>query len=306
MEKKVVKRIVLVAGGSGLIGQEVLKELNKCGHEVRILTRQENPEAPYFYWNPKNKEIDKAAIKGVQVIINLAGAGIADKRWSDKRKEIIFNSRIKPTQFLHEISQNIPALTQYISASGITCYGFEDPIKIYKESDDFGTDFLSTVVRRWEEVADLFSPQQKVVKIRTGVVLTEKGGALPKISGTIKKYVGAPLGSGEQKTPWVTLKDIARIYVHAVNNQLDGAYNASSANISNAKLTKEVAKHLHKPLWLPNIPGVVLKLALGELSTLVLEGVRIDNSKLLDTGFEFKHKTIDEALNYIYAEEEKD
>lgn len=306
MEKKVVKRIVLIAGGSGLIGIEVQKELNKCGHEVRILTRQENPQAPYFHWNPKKKEIDQAAIKGVQVIINLAGAGIADKKWSEKRKEEIFNSRIKPTQFLHEISQNMPALTQYISASGITCYGFEDPIKIYKESDEFGTDFLSTVVRRWEEVADLFSPQQKVAKIRTGVVLTEKGGALPKISATIRNYVGAPLGSGEQKMPWITLKDIARIYAHAVNQQLDGAYNASCANISNGKLTKEVAKHLKKPLWLPKVPGVVLKLALGEMSSLVLEGVRIDNSKILDTGFEFKHKTIDEALTYIYELEEKD
>jgi uncharacterized protein (TIGR01777 family) len=297
---------VLIAGGSGLIGQEVQKELNKYGHEVRILTRQENPKPPYFNWNPRKKEIDRAAIKGVQVIINLAGAGIADKKWSDKRKEAIFNSRIKPTQFLHEVSQNIPALTQYISASGITCYGYENPIKIYKETDDFGTDFLSTVVKRWEEVADLFSPQQKVAKIRTGVVLTEKGGALPKISGTIKNYIGAPLGSGEQKMPWITLKDIARIYAHAVNQQLDGAFNASCANISNVRLTKEVANYLNKPLWLPKVPAFALKLVLGEMSSVVLEGVRIDNSKILETGFEFKHKNIDEALNYIYKEEEKD
>lgn len=306
MVKKVEKRIVLIAGGSGLIGQKVQEELNKQGHEVRILTRQDNPNAPFYHWNPRKKEIDREALKGVQVIINLAGAGIADKRWTDKRKEIIFNSRIKPTQFLHEISQNTPALTQYISASGITCYGYDDPIRIYKESDDFGTDFLSTVVKRWEEVADLFSPQQKVVKIRTGVVLTEKGGALPKISGTIKNYIGAPLGSGEQKMPWITLKDIARIYAHAVSHQLDGSYNASAANISNAKLTKEVAKHLKKPLWLPKVPAFAFKFVLGEMSTLVLEGLRIDNSKILDTGFEFKHKTIDEALNFIYNEEEKD
>src|SRR5690554_5016782 len=306
MEKKVVKRIVLIAGGSGLIGQEIQNELNKCGHEVRVLTRRDNPKAPFFHWDPKKKEIDRAAIKGVQVIINLAGAGIGDKRWSEKRKEEIFNSRIKPTQFLHEISQNIPSLVQYISASGITCYGYDDPIKIYKESDDFGTDFLSMVVKRWEEVADLFAPQQKVVKIRTGVVLTEKGGALPKISGTIKNYVGAPLGTGEQIMPWISLKDIARIYVHAVNEQLEGAYNASCKNISNTQLTKAVAKKLNKPLWLPKVPGFALKVVLGEMSSMVLEGVRIDNSKILDTGFEFRHKTIDEALDYIYVQKEKD
>ncbi|PWH84717.1 TIGR01777 family oxidoreductase [Brumimicrobium oceani] len=305
MKKEVVKRVVLIAGGSGLIGLEVQKELNKCGHEVRVLTRKKDPKAPYFHWDPKKKEIDREAIRGVHVIINLAGAGIADQRWSDKRKEQIFNSRIKPTQFLHDISQNIPSLIQYISASGITCYGYEDPIRLYKESDEFGTDFLSTVVRRWEEVADLFSPQQKVAKIRTGVVLSEKGGALPKISGTIKNYVGAPLGSGEQQMPWITLKDIARIYVHTVNEQLNGAYNANSSNISNAKLTKVLAKKLSKPLYLPKVPSFALNLALGEMASVVLEGVRVDNSKILQTGFEFKHKTIDEALSFIYDKNEK-
>ena len=306
MVKKVVKRIVLIAGGSGLIGLEVQKELNKCGHEVRILTRKENPKAPYFHWDPKKKEIDREAIKGVHVIINLAGAGIADKKWSDKRKEVIFNSRIKPTQFLHEISQNIPSLIQYISASGITCYGYKDQIRLHKESDEFGTDFLSTVVKRWEEVSDLFSPQQKVAKIRTGVVLTEKGGALPKISITIKKGVGAPLGSGEQIMPWLTLKDVARIYTHAVNEQLDGSYNACSANITNAKLTKVIAKKLNKTLWLPKVPSFALNLALGEMASVVLEGVRVDNSKLAQTGFEYSHKTITEALVYIYDRYEED
>src|SRR5690554_6161208 len=276
MEKKVEKRIVLVAGGSGLIGQEVTKELSACGHEVRVLTRKKQPKFPCFYWNPKKKEIDRSAIKGVQVIINLAGVGITNKRWSVQRKKMIFNSRIQPTQFLHEISQNIPALTQYISASGITCYGYEHPLKIYKESDSFGTDFLSTIVKRWEEAADLFSPQQKVVKIRTGVVLTEKGGALPKISRAIKNYIGAPLGSGEQKMPWITLKDIARIYTYAVNHQLDGVYNASVADISNKDLTQKVAEKLKKPLWLPKVPAFIIKYALGEMSSLVLEGVRID------------------------------
>ncbi|WP_107039522.1 TIGR01777 family oxidoreductase [Brumimicrobium mesophilum] len=305
MVNKVVKRIVLIAGGSGLIGQEVQKELNKCGHEVRILTRDENPSAPYFHWDPKKKEIDREGIKGVHVIINLAGAGIADKRWTDKRKEVIFNSRIKPTQFLHEISQNIPSLVQYISASGITCYGYEDQIRLHKESDDFGTDFLSTVVKRWEEVADLFSPQQKVAKIRTGVVLTEEGGALPKISITIIKGVGTPLGSGEQIMPWLTLKDIARVYTHAVNEQLDGAFNACSSNITNEKLTKAVAKKLDKRLWLPKVPSFALNLALGEMSTLVLEGVRVDNSKIIQTGFEFQHKTIEEALIFIYDKNEE-
>jgi len=305
MVKKIVKRVVLIAGGSGLIGQEVQKELIKCGHEVRILTRDENPSAPFFHWNPKKKEIDREAIKGVQVIINLAGAGIADKRWSDKRKEVIFNSRIKPTQFLHGISQNIPSLVQYISASGITCYGHVDRIKIYKEDDGLGCDFLSTVVKRWEEVADLFSPQQKVAKIRTGVVLSEKGGALPKISNIIKNNLGSPLGTGEQIMPWISLKDIARIYAHAVNEQLDGEYNACSSNISNENFTKAVADKLEKKIWLPKVPTFALNLALGEMASVVLEGVKVDNSKIIQTGFEFKHKTINQVLTFIYDKNEE-
>src|SRR5690554_5608242 len=111
MVKKVEKRIVLIAGGSGLIGQKVQEELNKQGHEVRILTRQDNPNAPFYHWNPRKKEIDREALKGVQVIINLAGAGIADKRWTEKRKEIVFKSRNKPTQFVHKINQDTAALT---------------------------------------------------------------------------------------------------------------------------------------------------------------------------------------------------
>lgn len=300
------KKIILIAGGSGLIGVEVQNELIKSGHEVRVLTRKKQPNAPYFHWYPKEKEIDQIALQGVQVIINFSGKPIAGKRWTKEYKNAILNSRIKSTQYLHELSKNMPDLQQYISASGITCYGYEDPIKIYNENDKFGSDFLSIIVKRWEEVADLFSHTQKVVKLRTGVVLTEKGGALPKMSKQIKNYIGAPLGSGDQIMPWISLKDIARLYTYAVNHQLEGAYNASSANISNRKLTHLLAERLNKPLWLPKVPEFILKWVLGEMSSLVIKGVRIDNSKITETGFEFKHKTIEEALEYIYDRNESE
>lgn len=300
MESK--KKIILIAGGSGLIGQELQKELKKEGHEVRVLTRKDKPKAPYFHWSPKNKEIDRAALQDVQIIINLVGQPIAGKRWTSNYKTAILNSRIKPTYYLHELSKSMPELQQYISASGITCYGYENPEKIYNENNQFGSDFLSVIVKRWEEAADLFSSRQKVVKVRTGIVLSEKGGMLPRISKTIKNYIGTPLGSGEQILPWISLKDIARIYTHAVNQQIEGAYNASSGNISNQKFTHQLAKKLKKPIWLPKVPEFVLKLFLGEMSSLIIKGVRIDNSKILDTGFEFEHKTLEEAFDYIYEE----
>ena len=304
--KEEEKKTVLIAGGSGLIGQAVQKELHKYGHEVRVLTREIEPSAPYFYWDPKLKDIDLEALKGVDVIINLAGAGIADRLWTKKRKRELLNSRVKPNQFLHEMCDDIPTLKQFISASGINCYGYEKPTKIYKETDLFGHDFLSTLVRRWEEAVDLFAPDRKVAKIRTGIVLTEKGGALPKISIPIKYYVGSALGNGEQRMPWITLSDIARLYVHAVHKELDGVYNAASGSISNASLTHKIAKKLNKPLWLPSIPSFLLRTVLGEMASLLLDGIRVDNGKILKTGFTLKQKTIDEALYTIYGDEDTD
>lgn len=299
-------KIILIAGGSGLVGKALQIELEKSGHTVRILTRQKDAKPPYYHWNIETKEIDEAALKGVEVFINLSGAGIADKRWTEKRKQEIIDSRVSTTRFLFELSQKTPKLKHFISASGITCYGFEDAEKFYSEKDRFGDDYISFVVKAWEYEADAFSPHQKVAKVRTGIVLTQKGGALPKIYTTIKNYIGAPLGRGGQIMPWITLKDIARVYVHIVNNELEGAYNANSSNISNAQLTNAIAKKIKRPLWLPKVPKTVLKLMLGEMAEVVLNGVHADNTKLIKTNFEFKHKTIEEALHYIYDQKEKD
>lgn len=298
-----MKKTIAIAGGTGLVGKSLSKELQAKGHEVRILTRKENVQPPFYHWNPAAKKIDEAALKNVQVIINLSGAGIADKKWTDKRKKEIEESRIFPTWFLYELSENLPALTQYISASGITCYGFDNSEKLFTEKDKFGKDYISQVVREWEKAADLFSSHQKVAKIRTGVVLTENGGALPKISKTVKYFVGAPLGTGKQIMPWISLKDIVNLYVYAVEKELDGAFNAVADNVSNAELTNAIAKQLHRPLWLPKVPKFALKLVLGELSTMVLEGVHVSNQKIKDTGFQFEHPNLESALEYIYEVE---
>lgn len=299
-------KTILIAGGTGLIGVELRKQLEQKGHIVRVFTRQQNPSPPFFHWDPYNKIADHKALVDVEVMINLSGVPVVGKRWTEKRRQAIIDSRVDTNLFLHELSAKAPSLTQFISASGITCYGFEDPVKEYSEEDPYGTDFLSEVVKKWEASADTFSPQCKVAKIRTGVVLTEKGGALPIISKTIRYYVGSPMGRGGQIMPWITLKDIARIYVHVIEHQLDGAFNATSADISNAQLVNALAKKLHKPLWLPKVPSALIKLAMGEMSSAVLKGVHIDRSKILATGFEFKHKTIDDALIFIYVKNEAD
>ena len=233
-------RTILIAGGTGLIGKPLVDKLQERGHKVAILTRSPNSKIEYK-WSPSEKTIDEEALSGVDTIINLAGAGIADKRWSEKRKKELIDSRVKTTKFLYKLRVKMPDLEQYISASGINCYGYDQPERKHPETDNFGTDFLSVVVKRWEEAADLFESDYKVAKIRTGVVFDVNGGAMEKIAKTINNYIGAPLGTGKQWMPWLTIDDMVNIYVHAVEHRLEGPYNALANAHTNKEFTKTLA-----------------------------------------------------------------
>lgn len=292
---------ILLAGGTGLIGQNLVELLKSEGHKVNVLTRSDYNKENHFHWSPSSREIDDNSLENVDVIINLAGAGIADKRWTEKRKRILIDSRVDTTRFLYEVSEKIPNLKQYVSASGINCYGYENYNKKHKESDPFGNDFLSEVVEQWENAADEFKEKCKVAKVRTSVVLTKEGGALPKIATTIKNYIGAPIGSGKQWMPWISMDDINRVYAHIITNQLEGSYNALSDSATNKEFTKKLAKALNKPLWLPNVPSFVLKLALGEMSSVVLDGLQADNSKLIETGFQFRDASLENFFEKEYS-----
>lgn len=295
------KSIFLIAGGTGLVGTALTSHLKNQGHEVRILSRQPSDKASGIYhWDPKAETFDTEALEHVDTIINLVGAGIADKRWTEQRKKELIDSRVLPTKFLAKYAKDCSTLEQYISASGINCYGYEHYDRKHIESDPFGTDYLSQVVQKWEEAADTFATFTKVTKVRISVVLSADGGALPKIAGPIKSYVGAPLGSGKQWMPWITITDLARVFEHLAINRLEGAYNTLSGNETNKNVTKILAKSLSKPLWLPNVPGFFLKLVLGEMSSVVLKGLQADPQKLIDTGFTFKHETLQKAFSAVY------
>jgi uncharacterized protein (TIGR01777 family) len=292
---------ILLAGGTGLIGQKLVKLLESEGHVVNVLTRSDYKQDHHYHWSPSKGFIDEAALKNVDIIINLAGAGIADKRWTKQRKELLISSRVDTTHFLFEVSEKIPNLKQYISASGINCYGYKNYHKKHTETDPFGNDFLSEVVEKWENAADQFNKKCKVAKVRTSVVLTKEGGALPKIAKTVTNYAGSPFGSGKQWMPWISMTDINRVYAHIVANQLDGSFNALAGSVTNKMFTQKLAKSLNKPLWLPNVPSFVLKLALGEMSSVVLEGLQADNSKILDTGFQFKDTSLISFFDKEYS-----
>jgi uncharacterized protein (TIGR01777 family) len=295
-----MKEIVLITGANGLVAQELSKRLEK-EYSVRFLTRKKR-NSNEFEWDIKNQSIDETAFENVSHIIHLAGANISEKRWTDERKKELISSRIDSANLiLKTLQKNNIKLKSFISASGINYYGTKTTEKIFTEKDDPGNDFLSEVVVLWERVADDFKEQniaERVVKIRTAVVLSEKDGALKKMIPTIKMGIGSPLGTGKQYMPWIHIKDICSIYEFALkNSELDGAFNATSPeHTTNENLTKKIAEVLKKPLFMPNVPSFVLKLLFGELASALLEGSRASSEKIQKEGFKFEFPVLKGAL----------
>lgn len=295
-----MKEIILITGAGGLIARELAKRLEK-DYTVRFLTRKKKHDNE-FEWNIKEKTIDDTTFEGVSHIIHLAGANISEKRWTDERKKELISSRVDSANLIVKTLQEKKIkLKSFISASGINYYGTKTTDQIFTENDVPGNDFLSEVVVLWERAADQFKEQnlaERVVKIRTAVVLSEKDGALKKMMPTIKMGIGSPLGSGKQYMPWIHIDDICSIYEFALKNpDVDGAFNAvSPQHTTNENLTKKIAEVLKKPLFMPNVPGFVLKLIFGELADALLEGSRASAEKIQKAGFQFKFPDLKNAL----------
>lgn len=288
---------ILIAGGTGLIGKRLTTHLESTGNSVYILTRKPTA-ANHIFWNPSTHEIDTTKLSTITHLINLCGASLAGKRWSNAYKKELLDSRIQPALFLLANIQHFPKLSHYITASGINCYPLNQA-KVYTETDDFGTDFVSQLVKQWEETAELFSLHCIVSKIRISPVLDQQGGALQEIMKPIKAGVGAGLGSGKQAMPWIHYEDLARIFDFVIQKQLVGAYNALAATSTNKAFTQECAATIHKKIWLPNLPVFMVKLLFGEMSMLLLEGVEASHEKLTKAGFTFKHTELKEAISSL-------
>ncbi len=295
-----MKEVVLITGANGLIARELSKRLEK-EYTVRFLTRKKQHENE-FEWNTNAGTIDENALENVSHIIHLAGAGVAEKRWTEERKKEIISSRVGSAGLLLKaLQKKNQKLKSFVSASGINYYGTETTEKIFTEKNGPGNDFLSKVTTVWEQAADEFKNKQvaeRVVKLRTGVVLSEKEGALRKMLLPIKAGIGSPLGSGKQYMPWIHIADICSMYEFSLKNpELDGAFNAVAPQYAtNKDLTEMTAQVLKKPLFMPNVPGFVLKLIFGELSVAVLEGSRASAEKIEKAGFRFRFPDLKEAL----------
>ena len=288
---------ILVTGGTGLVGRRLTALLTEKNHEVRILSRNPKNENE-FKWDFSKGFVDDKAIENIDYIIHLAGAGIADKRWTKERKEVIINSRVATANLIFDKikSQNIP-LKGFISASGSNYYGAQTTAKVFKESDAVGTDFLGQVCQKWEEAANQFKELNIPVTIlRTGVVLSKTGGALEKM----RTPIVSPLGSGNQYMAWIHIDDLCNLYIKAIEETFVGVYNAVSPEFHTSKtFSKALAKAI-KRLFLPiAVPGFLLKLVFGELAIILLHGSRLSSDKIKEKGFIFKYKELALALKNL-------
>ncbi|SFD20590.1 TIGR01777 family oxidoreductase [Algibacter pectinivorans] len=294
---------VLITGATGLVGSEIVKLCHEKEIKVNYLTtskskivQKENYKG--FYWNPKTKEIDSSCFDGVDAIINLAGATIS-KRWTSSYKKVILSSRTETITLLISTLKSIKHTVKHVvSASAIGIYP-DSLTKYYDQSSsEISTSFLGQVVSVWEQAIDGFEALNiPVSKIRIGLVLSNKGGALKEMVKPIKLGVGSAFGSGKQWQSWIHIQDLANLFLYVLEHKLSGVYNGVAPNpVSNTELTKTAANVLSRPLFMPNIPKGIMKLVLGEMHILLFESQRVSSKSIVNKGFTFKYNYLEPAL----------
>lgn len=291
---------ILITGGTGLVGRSLVKKLEEHQHSVRVLTRSESEKENEFYWNVAKKEIDEKAFDNLDCIIHLAGANISE-RWTDDYKKELYSSRTDSANLLRETCEKKGIhLKSFISSSGINYYGtFTSDQILTEESGIIQNDFLAKLCDEWEKAADRFSTcADRVVCLRTAMVLAKSGGAFPLLKKTVDMNIGSAVGSGQQWMNWIHLDDLVNIYVDAVENKtMNGKYNAVADEVvTNKTFMKKLAKSSNK-FFLPfNVPSFIMKTVFGEMSAIILEGSRADNKKIKSEGFDFKYSHLDDAF----------
>ena len=298
-----MKKNVLISGGSGFVGKHLTDLLLANGYSVSILSRsqkQNTEQVNYYQWDVDANFIDENAVLKADYIIHLAGEGIADKRWTAKRKEVIVRSREQSIKLIYNILKiNNKKLEAFISASGIGIYGAKNGSEICTENSPLANDFLGRTCQKWEAAADtIASLGIRTVKIRTGLVLGKNEGFLKQLVPVFKLKLGSALGSGKQYMSWIHIDDLCGIYFKSLNNlEIKGAYNAAVLdNTTNTVFSKTLAKLFGYSMWLPNVPAFIMQLILGEMAQIVLTGQRVSSDKIESSGFKFQHTSLEKAL----------
>lgn len=296
-------KTVLLAGGSGLIGTRLREHLESKNYKVINLTRKAGePDKGYFHWDPEKKVVDQEAIKQADILINLAGTSIADSRWTARQKRKIINSRIFATDLLTQTLLTTPnKITSVINASAIGIYGHTDN-RIIREENFLATDFLGLTCKRWEDAAANFKKSGKrLVIFRIGLVLSEDGGFLKPLLKALNFGIAPVFGSGEQYQSWIHIDDLCKMINKAIiNEKIEGVYNAvGPCPLSNYNFMKLLAQLKEGNQLIIKIPAFIMKLILGEMSALVLEGTRASSKKIEETGFTFTYPQASYALRNI-------
>ncbi|HVY75090.1 MAG TPA: TIGR01777 family oxidoreductase [Puia sp.] len=297
---------VIIAGGTGLVGKALSRLLIAQGHEVIILTRNpenhsaDNPSIQYAAWDPGRQTIDAVAIEKAQFIIQLAGAGVAEKRWSDKRKKEIQESRIKSSDLIIKSLREIPNHVEaVVSASAIGWYKETNGIQSV-ETDPPASEFLGETCRLWEEhMQPATSLGKRLVILRSGIALSNEGGALPEFKKLVRFGIVAILGSGRQRISWIHIDDLCRLYAEAmINPDWNGVYNAAAPNpVSNKTFMTELGARMKRNFYITiPVPAALLRFVLGERSIEVLKSSNVSSEKVRKQGFQFIFPTLDAAF----------
>lgn len=301
---------VIITGGTGLIGRAVAADLLRDQHEVIVLSRrpaqhqsQMPPGVRLETWDGRSAAGWGALVDGADAIINLAGAGIADERWSRKRKELIVQSRVQAAQAVVEAVRAAPRKPAVVlQASAVGYYGPRQD-EMVVEASPAGQDFLAQVAQEWEKaVAPIRASGVRLIIMRTGLVLSREGGALPQLLRPFKFMAGGPMGSGEQWYSWIHITDQVRAMRFLLENpHAEGVYNLTApAPVTNQVFANTLGHVLERPSLLPT-PAIALKLMLGEMSTMVLDGQRVIPERLHKAGFQFRYSTLEHALRDLTA-----
>ena len=298
---------VLITGGSGLVGTRLTEILLERGFMVSHLTRKMEEKImggkplKTYVWDIKKGVIDEKALLEADYLVHLAGAGIADENWSNERKKEIIESRTKSIDLIVNKLKILPhKIISFASASGIGYYGADTGNEHISEQHTPGTDFVADCCIQWEAAADKIQALGiRTVKLRTGIVLSEKGGALPKLTQPVRWGVGAALGTGKQWQSWIHLDDLCEMYIKSLTDQqMTGVYNAVAPNpVTNRDLTNMSAQVLNRPFWMPSVPKFALKLVFGEMASIVLGGNYVLNQRIKqETDFDYKFVEVKRAL----------
>lgn len=303
---------VLITGGTGLIGRSLTKALLEKGYEVIILTRDpakfttHTTRLSYAAWDPAAQTIDTAAITKADHIIHLAGAGVADQRWSKKRKQEIVESRVKSGELLVKtLKETANKVQSVISSSAIGWYGPDSKEKNNGFTEDAppAINFLGQTCKQWEaSIEPVTQLGKRLVKLRTGIVLSKEGGALKEFLKPLRFGIATILGSGRQMISWIHIDDLVRLYIIAIEKEnMNGIYNAVAPSpVSNKQLIMALARKKRGRFYIPvYVPSLVLKIMLGEMSIEVLKSATVSCEKLSRDGFVFQYPTITAAFNDI-------